>query len=145
MRERARRTVDQRLLLHMPRLAAASFPLIAALPPTAALVEEARLSPRSINSAFAVLREWIPHVLVLHAIFPPTRAATGGSPSNPVVGVERQPVRRSADFRVPRPSTWPPWCARAPRGRTTRCRSANAELEARRIQDEQDATISRRR
>ena len=117
VRERARRTVDQRLLLRMPRLAAASFPLIAALSPTAALVGEARLSPRSINSAFAVLREWIPQVHAHPArVLPPTRTATGGSPSTRLSAGNASRSDARPTSACSRPSLWPPWCARAPRG-----------------------------
>jgi hypothetical protein len=131
----------------MPRLAAASFPLIAALPPTAAVVEEARLSPRSINSAFAVLREWIPQVPARPARDLPAHAHRHwGLTVSPVVAVERPPVRRWADCSVPSPEhVAAPGARERLGGRTTRCRSANAELEARRIRGEPDAAISRRR
>jgi integrase len=53
------------------------------------LVAEGRLSPRTINK----------YLLVLHAIFKRAQRHFGLA-SNPVAGVERQPVRRAAEFRV---------------------------------------------
>ena len=47
------------------------------------------MEPRSINK----------YLLVLHAIFRRAQRQWGLT-VNPAVGVERQPVRRSGDFRV---------------------------------------------
>jgi site-specific recombinase XerD len=54
-----------------------------------ALVEEARLAPRSINK----------YLLVLQAIFRRAQRQWGLT-VNPAAGVEREPVRRSGDFSV---------------------------------------------
>jgi integrase len=53
------------------------------------LVREGRLSPRTINKS----------LVLLHGIFKRAQR-THGLAQNPVVGAERQPERRSGDFRV---------------------------------------------
>ena len=53
------------------------------------LVAEGRLAPRTINK----------YLLVLHAIFKRAQRHFGLT-SNPVAGLDRQPVRPSGDFRV---------------------------------------------
>jgi integrase len=53
------------------------------------LVREGRLSPRTINKS----------LVLLHGVFK-LAVKRHGLPSNPVEGAERQPQRRSGDFRV---------------------------------------------
>ena len=98
-----------------------------------ALVDEGRLSPRSINK----------YLLVLHAIFRRAQRQWGLT-VNPAAGVERQPVRRSRDFRVLSPeqvSALVRATATGAHHRPAKRELTVAELHARRVQDEQDAAI----
>jgi integrase len=98
-----------------------------------ALVEEGRLSPRSINK----------YVLVLHAIFRRAQRHWGLT-VNPAVGVERQPIRRSGDFHVLSPEQVAALVRATASGThhpPAKRQLTGVELEARRDQDQQDAAI----
>jgi integrase len=97
------------------------------------LVAEGRLAPRTINK----------YLLVLHAIFKRAQRHYGLT-SNPVAGLDRQPVSRSGDFRVLSPEEVEALAraARVGAHRVARAAPASAEVQAAyRAQDAQDAAI----
>ena len=97
------------------------------------LVAEGRLAPRTING----------YMLVLHAIFKRAQRHFGLT-SNPVAGLDRQPVRRSGEFRVLTPEEVEA-LARAARAGAHRSPPpaplSDEVLGAYRAQDAQDAAI----
>jgi integrase len=97
------------------------------------LVAEGNLSARTINK----------YLLALHAIFKRAQRHYGLT-TNPVAGVERQPVRRSTEFRVLSPEEVEALCraAREGRHRTPLKHEVGPEWEAvQGAQDAQDAVI----
>lgn len=128
-----RRMVDDvlaPLFGHLP-LRAVSAELVDAY--RAHLVAEGRLAPRTINK----------YLLVLHAIFRRAQRHFGLT-SNPVAGLDRQPVRPSGDFRVLSPEEVEALAraARAGAHRSAASASLSEEIQAAyRAQDAQDAAI----
>jgi integrase len=97
------------------------------------LVAEGRLQPRTINK----------YLLVLHAIFKRAQRHYGLA-SNPVAGVDRQPVRRSTEFRVLGAEEVEALCraAREGRHRTPLKYDVGEEYRATQVRlDAQDAAI----
>lgn len=97
------------------------------------LVAEGRLAPRTINK----------YLLVLHAIFKRAQRHFGLT-SNPVAGLDRQPVRPSGDFRVLTPEEIEALAraARAGAHRAPPPAPLSAQIQAaQRAQDAQDGAI----
>jgi integrase len=97
------------------------------------LVAEDRLSARTINKYLVLMNGILRHA-----------QRHWGLTVNPAVGVERQPVRRTGEFRVLSAEEVHKLAAVTAQGRHHEAPKREltiAELEARRIQDEQDAAM----